>query len=230
MQMKKELSAKQITTILSICCLIIIGCILCAAFIYADNNQKKKFVYEDHLEDTVVTIDGADITLREVTYYVIKMEAFVDAAAHEYNPSRPQAYWNMYINNTFLRSQAKKSTMNLFIRDYIYYLEAVELGLTLSDEQINTIHDEIYTTFKNMSASQMNLTGYTETELYNILYRVEMAKAYTTHICTLNEELVEEDFNPDGSHFNEIYEKHSISVNNDIWDGVKMGFISINND
>ena len=48
-----------------------------------------KFKYSAHLDETMVTVDGIDITLREYGYYVIQVEEFVQRQAVLYDPEDP---------------------------------------------------------------------------------------------------------------------------------------------
>ena len=68
--------------------------------IYRDLEIKEKniFVYEEHLNDIVVTVGEQSVTLREFGYYIAKMEKDVQEKALIYNPKDPMEYWNVHFS------------------------------------------------------------------------------------------------------------------------------------
>lgn len=228
--MEEKATLKKVNIVISICSVIIILCFTAIGFIYVNNRSKDKFAYEDNLDKTVVTINDYSYDLREVSYYVIKMEAFVDNAANAYNENNPKAYWNLYINHTFVSKAAHDNCMKLVIRDFMYANEAAKLGLTLTDERLEEVEDEVHTILKNMSPEQMSITNYTDKELYDILYRVAMAEAYVTYLMDKDSSLTEEDLDTEGTYFEEMKENYDIDINDKIWDKIDLGRITINKD
>lgn len=63
-----------------------------------------RFVYEDHLDDTVITVDGESITLREFGYYIYKVEDFVQNQALLYDRENPKLWWNTHFQQALTRS------------------------------------------------------------------------------------------------------------------------------
>ena len=49
-------------------------------------NKNKEFVYNKHLDETVISIDDENITLKEFSYYVYIVEKQVNDMAIKYNP------------------------------------------------------------------------------------------------------------------------------------------------
>ena len=60
--------------------------------------EKNIFVYEEHLNDIVVTVGEQPVTLREFGYYIAKMEKDVQEKALIYNPKDPMEYWNVHFS------------------------------------------------------------------------------------------------------------------------------------
>lgn len=228
--MENEAKLKKINIVISVCSVLIIVCLTAIGFIYVNNRDKEKFVYENNLDSLVVTIDDYKYDLQEVSYYIIKMEAYVDEAARLYNEDNPRAYWNLYISNHYVSAMAKDTCMDLIIRDYVYANEAKLLNLTLSEEKVNSITDEVQETLKNMTSSQMAITNYSEKDLYDILYRIAMAERYVSYISSKDDSLTEDDFNPEGKHYEKIIKKYDIKINKKIWNNVNIGRVSINNE
>ena len=68
------------------------------AYYSREQREKNIYVYEEHLDDSVVTVDNQTITLREFGYYILKMEDIVQAQALVYNPEDPTEYWNLHFS------------------------------------------------------------------------------------------------------------------------------------
>ncbi len=228
--MEEKKILKKVNIVISICSVVIIACLVAIGFIYVNNRYNNRFDYKNHLNETVLTIDDYTYNLREVAYYVIKMEASVDNTANAYNPKNPKEYWNLYINNKFVSGVAHDNCMNLVIRDYMYANEAKKLGLTVSDEKISEINDEVHNTLKSLSGPQMDITNYSEKELYDILYRVALAESYVTYITEKDSSLTEENLNIDGDYFKNLKKDYNIIISKKLWDKVNVGFVTINND
>ncbi len=228
MDEKKKLTKADI--IISISTILIILSLFAIAFMFVKNYfSKENFVYEENLDKTVLTIEGYKYDLREASYYVMEMEAYVQQIALAYNEDYPLSYWNLYISNRYVSSLARDNCMELIIRDYIYASEAKKLGLTLSEEKIKEINGEVNDKFKNMTASQMQITNYSEKELYDILCRIALAEAYVTDLMAKDTTLTEEDLNPEGTYLEKMKKNYNIKINNKIWDKISLGRITVNN-
>lgn len=183
---------------------------------------------KDHLYDTLVTIDNDAVSLKESLYYIMLMEGEVNEKAIAYDSKNPRIYWNLYINNKYIRTWAKETVMSIIIRDYIYYHEALSENITLSDEDISQINDDIANILKNMTAAQMSSANYTENELFLILSKIAYAKKYIKSVSSKNSSYTEDSFNEDGEYYNSIYNSHSVKINDKLWENIKLGEITLN--
>ena len=61
-------------------------------FYVIERSKHAAFVYADHLDEAVLTIDGTDVTLREFGYYIHEMEGFVQRQALIYDPDDPKVF------------------------------------------------------------------------------------------------------------------------------------------
>ncbi len=97
------------------------------------------FDYSKHFDDAVISVDGANISLREFGYYIFEVEAFVQKQALLYDPENPKHWWNTHfsagMDSQFVCDYAKKVAINSCIADEIYYREAVRNGFTLSGDE-----------------------------------------------------------------------------------------------
>ena len=91
--MKDRKRYNQIAIIISFIALLLLVCYL---FYSKWQKEKNIFVYEEHLDDIVVTVGKQSVTLREFGYYIAKMEKDVQEKALMYNPKDPMDYWNVH--------------------------------------------------------------------------------------------------------------------------------------
>lgn len=223
------MSTKSHNIITLVCILIIMFCIVAFVLIAVDNRDKTNFVFNEHLQDTLVTIsydDNVDsLSLKDVSYYILVMEASVNHTASLYNPSNNSAYWNLYINNTFLKSIAKDNTIYVAIRDHIYYCEALANGYKLDESEQKIISEEADSIYNNMTGKQVDATALTLEDLYNIRYKIGLATKYITHLKN-DEGLTEEELNIDGKFYTELLEKYVYKIDN-LCDNITLGNITV---
>lgn len=231
------MSKKKENIIILICSLVIIASIVAFFVIYSNNKIKNSFILNEHLEDTIVTvtfpndissklnISSCNISLKELSYYILVMEAGVNHTASLYNPNNLNSYWNLYISNTFVKSQAKDSTMDVCIRDNIYYYEAFSNNFDLTDDEKSVILDEASYIYSNLTAKQVDATNLTLEDLYNVRYKIGLTTKYINKLMS-EDGLTEEELNIDGSYYSSLYENYDIQID-ELWSTIELGNITI---
>ncbi len=198
-----------------------------------------RFVYEDHLDDTVITVDGENITLREFGYYIYKIEDFVQNQALLYDRENPKLWWNTHfsagLDSQFVCDYAKKVAINTCICDQIYCMEAQERGLRLNDAAQAQTLSESKELFMKMTSLQLKATGLNEETIKKMNKRHTIASKYAESLY------VTQDFsrysgepkdllNWDGEYYQEvILPNHTVKLNDNILDKIVLGKITVNN-
>lgn len=125
-----------------------------------------KFVYEEHLDDVVLTVDGREITLRELSYYVYDVETKIDKQARIYNPEDPLDYWNTYFNSGteggYISEMAKDTVLETCVCDLIYEDMALQSGYELTSEEKEEISRKAEIMYAKLSEKQRQATGLTK--------------------------------------------------------------------
>lgn len=210
--------------------LIIIGSITAFFVIDAQRRVRNEFVFNEHLGEMAFMVNDTEITLREAAYYILVIESNVNATALEYNENNPVAYWNIYLNDgensNFLRDQAKEDTMNACIRDGIYYNEALSAGIELSDEEEKECSDNAYEQEKTLTGKQQQVTGYDYGDMYEMLRKIAINKKYMSIL--MDEGYTEEQLDVGGEYYEELKMKYEIEVNEELWENVNLGRLTIN--
>lgn len=102
---------------------------------YREQGKRQKLSFPESLDLVVVAVDGEQVTLREMTFYIAYEEGSMEDAAIIYNPDNTDEYWQLYINHTFLREQAKQTVVDMTIHDTLFYQMATAEKITLSEEE-----------------------------------------------------------------------------------------------
>lgn len=242
--------------IILICILVIIFSILAFFIIRAINKTNNVFIFNEHLADVIVTYDTKNtssinvdsnstdshnndsdnsdysnengiLTLKDISYYVLVMEASVNHCAELYNPNNINSYWNIYINNTFVKSLAKENSLEICIRDNIYYEEALKNNITLNDNELSIVEEETSFIYGNLTGKQFDATELDKEDIYNARYKITMATKYITTLIE-NKAYSEEDLNTEGDYYKTLYDEYNISIDKSIWNEVKLGNITVN--
>ena len=221
--------SKKESRIILICAITIIISVVLIGVIAAINRVNNKFTFKNHLNETVATINYDEkeykYSMQDISYYILLMEASINYSAELFNPNNLYSLWNIKQNGKFMKDSAKEMTMELFIRDNIYYIEALAANTILTDEEIATVHNEASHIYRNLTGKQVDATELTMEDLYNIRYKINVIVIYISSIMRTHN-YTENELDINGTYFNEIYNKYSISVK-DIWDDVELGDITI---
>ena len=84
--MKCEKTYNRIAIVVGIVCIILL---VLYTWHLREQREKNVYVYEEHLNDSVVAVDNQAVTLREFGYYIVKMEDIVEGQALVYNSEDP---------------------------------------------------------------------------------------------------------------------------------------------
>ena len=110
---------------------------------YREQGKRQKLSFPESLDLVVVTVDGKPVTLREMAFYIAYEEGNMEDAAIIYNPDNTDEYWQLYINHTFLREQAKQTVVDMTIHDTLFYQMATAEKITLSEEEPAQYHKHL---------------------------------------------------------------------------------------
>ncbi len=216
--------------------IIIANCILIAAAICG--KILSIFKYEDHLDDTVITVDDTDITLREFGYYIYEVEEFVQRQALLYDPENPKHWWNTHfsagMDSQFVCDYAKKVAVNICVSDEIYYKCAISDGFVLSTyEELQAI-DEAKRVFNGLSSEVITKTGLDENLFVNLRIKHVLASKYAESLSESRDfsgysEETGKLLNWDGAYYEEkILPEHTVDTNDKVLDKITLGRITVN--
>lgn len=218
---------------------IVLGLAVCILFVSAfvlAIAHRERFDYQESLDEIVLTIDDTNISLKELSYYIMQVEATGEELAKAYNANNPLAYWNMYMNDTkesgYVTDLARRAAINFCIRDNIYAKEAAKADMDLTADELSDLKYDAEKKYELMKQKQRSATMLTAQDFEIILYKERLAHKYI-------EQLVKNDdsdvltaivlkYDVDGTYYEQLKSGYTITTNDKIIGQIKVGFITIN--
>lgn len=222
---------KEVRTFLSI---IISFLVVMALYITFD--EFTKFDYEKNLDTIVVTVDQTNISLKEMSYYIMLVERTGNEYARQYNENNLTEYWGLYMNQGnetgYVTDLAKQAALDYCIRDNIYAMEAGKAGITLSQVETTELREDAENAFLAMSSREKEASGLSREELQIIMEKECLSHKYMAILAQDYKDGALEAmtlvYDVGGSYYNELLKKYPVSLNEKIWKNVKVGHITIN--
>lgn len=199
-----------------------------------------KFRYEKNLDETVITVDSNDITLREFGYYIYTVEDFVQAEALAYDSENPTQWWNTHfsagMDSEFVCDTAKETAINMCVCREVYFEEAKNTGMTLSKKEVENAASEAVEIYRNLNSYQRSKTGLTKEIILECKKKETLGSKYANSLTeTIDFEKLgldpETELNWDGNYYKgNILSMHDVEKNDRILDNIIMGKITVNYD
>ena len=191
---------------------ILVATLCCGGLYQLHLARKAGFIVEDHLEDTLLTIGGEKVTLRDSLYYIMLVENESNEEAENYSEAAKKSFWNIKTGDEGYVSQvAKKVILQQIIKDEILYQEAVKNDWEIDDTQVKNAVTQVWA---EMSPYQKELTGYTRESLEERLKKAYAGQAYGEVY---------------GEGFDEIKEEYQVTVDEKLWESIEMGSVTLEN-
>ncbi len=232
---KGTLKKKRAEIIVIIICSILIAIIFVMLIAF---NKNKDFVYNKHLNETVITIDDENITLKDFSYYVYIVEKQINDMAIKYNPDDPNDFWNTHFKNSldsvFTRDYAKQLAKDLCEYDYIMEKETAVHNIYVTESEKESLRSDAKDTYDDFSQKAKDNTKLSEDDIYNILCRRKLVEKYATRAASqVRKDGFEGDsaslLDYDGDYYKEIIKaKYNVTENDKILDKITMGRVTVN--
>lgn len=198
------------------------------------------FNYEKNLDNTVITVDGTDVSLREFGYYIFNVEEFVQAEAMAYDSENPTQWWNTHfsadLDSAFVCDYAKDTAIQTCVSREIYCKEAKAAGFSLDATEEAQAISETNKMYQKMNADQKENTGLNKEIILECEKKKALASKYATYLSeTIDFSAINQDpaesLNWDGDYYtSNILPKHDVQENGKILDNITLGKITVNYD
>ena len=196
-----------------------------------------KFDFLEALNSNIITIDDTNICLRELSYYIIKVENSGQERAELYNKDNPSAYWNMYMNDTtesgYVSDIAKKAAVNYCIRDNIYYKRAVLEEYSLTPDEESDLKYDAQNMYETMTHAQRTMTQLTQADYEIILLKERLAYKYMSDLTLQDcDDLLKAyvlKYDIGGEYYESLKNEYNIWIDEELLEHIRVGFITVNN-
>ena len=209
----------------------LIGIIMCVGIIvYAlitMGDGRGPLNYNEHLDDVVVTIDGEDVTFRDLAFYILFEERKVEEQAKVYNADYTKDFWNLYTNETFIQSASKDVVIDMAIHDHLFYQLAKAEGMnTLSAEEETDLSYAINDFWEDLLDVQWEKLPCDEETLNEQIKLAAIAEKYQNYLAE-EKGPTQAAYKYDGYYYGQIRDEHSIKINKKLWDKFVLGDITL---
>ena len=191
--------------------------------------NKKRIEFDEHLDDVVVTVNGEDITMADLSFYILFVERNVEEQAVVYNRDNTKDFWNIHTNYSFIQKEAKYAILDMAIHDRLFYQLAKEAGITLTDEDLYYAQCATTDFWEDMFDCQLEKLPVDKDTINEQIMIATMAEKY--------QNILAEDRGPgaaaykyDGYEYSLILKEYDVKVNDDLWDRLVVGDITLTHD
>ena len=188
--------------------------------------SRQRLDYRDCLDETAFTVDGQAVKMKWLAFYVVFEEREVEKQAMVYHPDSTADYWNLHIDGHFIRQDAKDTMMQMAIHDYIYYQKAMEKGMTLDAKEQKMLENTISDFWMDLLEEQMDQLPVSDEYLIKTMQHIALAEKYQSIYAQIKNGSTE-DYSVSGEAYQKMLEGHEVIVNEDVWDRVDFGHITV---
>ena len=218
----KVIIRKHITTIILAVLAVIAG-----VYAYNYHDMKQNIVYNEHLDDVAVIVNGKELTLRDMAFYVAYEEMNVEKQALVYDSDNPNKYWNIHTNGEFVRVAARKAAMSMAIHDEIFYEMAKKESITLTDDEKAALKNSEKDFWYDLSdIDGAKKLGVEKKDIYSSMEKSAIARKYQEIYAGLdNADITDYDFS--GGRYEKLLEKNNYKIKEKVWKRVDMGNVTL---
>ncbi|RRF96411.1 MAG: hypothetical protein DUD27_04695 [Lachnospiraceae bacterium] len=190
--------------------------------------QRAKFIYKDHLNDTAVTVDGEALTFRDLAFYVVYEENLVQKSALVYNQEAPADYWNSHVNGKFITLEARNSVMKMAVHDRILLRKAQSKGVVLTSDEKSRLETRRTDFYEDLYDDQKERLPVSYSVLNDTMEDIAVVEKYQRMLASERNDTYAS-FDYDGKNYRALKKKHDVEINTKLWNRVSIGRVTLNN-
>ncbi len=207
-------------------CLVVAALLLVALFGFG---SRQNIDYSDHLEDVCVTVDGEEMTLSDLAFYVTYVECAVEQDARIYDKDNTRAFWNIHTNQTFNQTMAKETAMNMAIHDRIFYRAALQENMVLNAEEAAALENRRTDFWEDLLDVQRDRLPTSFEVMNETMKEIALAEKYQRKLAE-EKNTTYAAYNYDGYDYEQLLKEHKVKVKKRVWDRVNVGNVTLVHD
>lgn len=206
---------------------VVLSVAVIVSFIALRTGENKQYLnFTETLEETVFTVDGEAVTLKDMAFYIAYEEQQVEEDAYIYNPDDTSEYWKIYSNGTFIGKAAKQSALDMAIHDKIFYDMACADGMELDEKEKERLANSQYDFWSDLGEQEREWLGVSQEILNESLRKLALAEKCQSIYAQMNNDSVE-DYSFEAEKYKKLLETHEVVVEEDIWQYIHFGHITV---
>ena len=183
-----------------------------------------KLSYLEHLDDTIVTVDGTDYKCRNLAFYLAYQEMTTEEQARVYDLEQTDKYWNAHANGSFLRLEAKDQAMDMAIHDIIFYEMAQKESVSLTSEELAYVENMRMDFWSDLEEEGRERLGVSEDEISEVFLRMGLAQKHQKELAQ-REGVDYREYYVNGSAYQKLLEEHTYEIKEKLWKRLNFGKI-----
>ena len=192
--------------------------------------RRKNLDYAASLEMTVVIVNGQEMTLRDLAYYVAYEEALVQKQAWVYDPEHPSKYWNVHIDGNFVRTSAKKTAVQMAIHDEIFAQMAEKDNIILTaEERSDADRAGMFFWEDLVEDEKAERLGIKECDMISMFERMALSQKYQS----IYEQLQGKKsgaYNLEEDAYQKLLKQQSFEICESVWKRIHFGNVTLSNE
>ena len=188
--------------------------------------DRQNLDYAAHLDDAAVTVDGEDMTLSDMAFYVVYVERKVEESAMIYDDENTRAFWNIHTNQTFTQTAAKETVMDMAVHDRIFYRAALQENLVLSEEEAQALEEIKNDFWEDLLDVQRERLPVSYEVINETIKEIALTEKYQSLLAEKNEETYAA-YGYDGYDYKEMLKEHEVKIHKSIWNRINVGNITL---
>ena len=189
--------------------------------------SRQKLVYAESLDLVAVSVNGSELTLRDLAFYVAYEEQEVYKEALVYDADDPKKYWNLHIDGVFVADAARNAAIQMAIHDELFYRMAVADEGTLSEEERAAMESSEEDFWNDLcDEDQTDRLGITREDLHRTMERIALAQRYQT-IYALSRGEAYEEYAFSEEAYEAYRDKQKIKIADQVWNRVDIGSVTL---
>lgn len=189
--------------------------------------RRQYYNMPDALDEKVAVVDGRELTVGDLAFYIAYEEQRVEQDAYIYNPEDTGDYWRLYTNGTFVRTEARRVAMEMAIHDEIFYRMAVADGLELDEKEEQYLANSQYDFWSDLEEEQREALGVGLETINETMRRIALAEK-RQNLYAQMEGCAYEEYSFSGQKYQELLEDHEYEIIEENWNRVHIGSITVN--
>lgn len=218
-------AGKKRDGVIRILLLVLLAGAILAAGVYMWQSRKE-LKFADCLKETVYILNGEEVPLEQLGFYVAYEERIVEEQAMIYHPENTKDYWNLHVDGTFVQLKAKDTVLEMAIHDRLFYRMAKEENMTLDAKEQKACENATMDFWMDLLDGQKENLPVSDEYIVEAIRQAALAQKYQKSLAEKNGKSYAS-YNWDGSEYQSLKEEQDLTICTSLWDRIRIGDVTL---